>query len=96
MIAAVVTQLPAGSLQITETGWFVLWSVIALSLFRRYLLAIVRPAPRYVQLAVKNGILTLIVINAGVALGLAGILWGCAVLLLIFPAMILSRTIAMT
>lgn len=96
MIAAIITQLPAGSIQITKTGWYLLWSVVVLSLLRRFLLAIVRPTPRYVQLAVKNGILTLIVIDAGIALGLAGIFWGCAILLLIFPTMILSRTIPMT
>lgn len=96
MSAAIVTRLPAGSLQITETGWFLLWSVVALSVLRRYLLAVIRPTPRYVQVAVKNGILTLIVIDAGIALGLAGIFWGCAILLLIFPTMILSRSIAMT
>jgi len=73
-----------------------LWSVIALSLLRRYVLALIRPAPRYVQAAVKNGIVTLIVIDAAIALGYADFFWGCAILLLIFPTMLLGRTISMT
>jgi 4-hydroxybenzoate polyprenyltransferase len=96
IIAATVFQVPAQSLQITKAGWYLLWCVIGLSLLRRFLMAIVQPTPRYVQFAVKNGILTLVVIDAGVALGLAGIFWGCAILLLILPAMFLGRTIAMT
>jgi 4-hydroxybenzoate polyprenyltransferase len=96
MIATAIKQLPAGSLQIAAAGWWILWSVIALSMMRRYLLAIIRPTPQYVQFAVKNGILTLIFIDASIALGLAGILWGIVILLLIFPAMFLGRTIAMT
>lgn len=97
LVAASATILPSMvKLQIQMSGWILLWSVIALSLLRRYVLALIRPAPRYVQAAVKNGIVTLIVIDAAIALGYADFFWGCAILLLIFPTMLLGRTISMT
>jgi 4-hydroxybenzoate polyprenyltransferase len=96
VIAAVAFLPGIPDMKLKPMGWLLLWSVIALLILRRYLLAIVRPSPRYVQMAIKNGILTIIYIDSGIALGFGEFFWGCAILLLIFPTMILSRSISMT
>jgi hypothetical protein len=70
--------------------------LLALVIARRCVLAILQPTPDRVQAAVKNSILSLIVINAGITLGVCGMFWGCAVLLLLAPALLLGKWIYST
>lgn len=98
---AIIASLPAWpntsiEFAVSKNSWFLFWAVIALIISRRFVLAIVDPCPRRVQAAVKNGILSLIVIDAGVTVGICGVYWGCAVLLLLAPAVVLGKWVYST
>jgi 4-hydroxybenzoate polyprenyltransferase len=98
---ALIGSLPAWtefpmSPAIRPQGWYLFWMLLALVIARRCVLAILQPTPDRVQAAVKNSILSLIVINAGITLGVCGMFWGCAVLLLLAPALLLGKWIYST
>ncbi|MCH2117882.1 MAG: UbiA family prenyltransferase, partial [Pirellulales bacterium] len=78
------------------SGWYVYWPILALIIARRFVLAILDPSPRRVQAAVKSGIVSLIMIDAGICLGVCGPFWGCAVLLLLAPTLLLGLWIDST
>ena len=78
------------------SGWYVYWPILALIIARRFVLAILEPSPRRVQAAVKSGIVSLIMIDAGICLGVCGPFWGCAVLLLLAPTLLLGLWIDST
>jgi 4-hydroxybenzoate polyprenyltransferase len=77
-------------LEITRTGWYLLWAAIILIIARRCLMAIFDPSPRRVQLAVRNCVHSVIVIDAAVCVGYVGQFWGFAVLALLIPTMLLT------
>jgi 4-hydroxybenzoate polyprenyltransferase len=77
-------------------GWYMLWAVIGLIVARRCVLAIVDPRPARVQMAVRQAILWLIVIDASLVFGYCGPFWGCAVLALLVPASLLAIWIEQT
>jgi len=79
-----------------EDRWALFWIVIALLIGVRLARAIIDPRPATVQLAVKNAILSIIVIDAGAALAVAGSFWATALVLLLLPAMALGRWIYST
>ena len=81
---------------VSPEGWLLFWGLMALILARRCVLAILDPAPARVQMAVKNAIFSLIVIHAGICLGVCGVFWGCLVLILLAPTLVLGRWIAST
>ena len=78
------------------SGWYVYWPILAIVIARRFVLAILDPSPRRVQGAVKSGIVSLIMIDAGICLGVCGPFWGCAVLLLLAPTLLLGLWIDST
>ena len=78
------------------SGWYVYWPILAMIIARRFVLAILDPSPRRVQAAVKSGIVSLIMIDAGICLGVCGPFWGCAVLLLLAPTLLLGLWIDST
>ena len=78
------------------SGWYVYWPILALIIARRFVLAILDPSPRRVQAAVKSGIVSLIMIDAGICLGVCGPFWGGAVLLLLAPTLLLGLWIDST
>ncbi len=78
------------------SGWYVYWPILAMIIARRFVLAIFDPSPRRVQAAVKSGIVSLIMIDAGICLGVCGPFWGCAVLLLLAPTLLLGLWIDST
>ncbi|QDU56413.1 UbiA family prenyltransferase [Aeoliella mucimassa] len=82
--------------RIDSTGWFILWFVVAGTILRRMVVAILQPTPRNMQRAVGNAILSLITIDAAISLGYADPYWACAVLALVAPAMQLSQMFKMT
>ena len=72
------------------------WLVLGALVGWRCLRAIADPRPLVVQQAVKNCILSLIVIDAGDCLATAGLLPAVLILLLLLPATILGRWIYST
>jgi 4-hydroxybenzoate polyprenyltransferase len=77
-------------LVVSTNGWYLLWGVLALITARRCVLAIAEPAPARVQAAVRHCVHSIIVLDAGVCVGYAGPFWGLAVLVLLFPTLLLT------
>ncbi len=74
--------------------WFM--AILAALIGYRCLLGVVRPVPVVVQRAVKQAILSLIVLDAAVCFAFRGVGWAVAILLLLLPAMFLGRWIYST
>ncbi|MCI0492408.1 MAG: UbiA family prenyltransferase [Planctomycetes bacterium] len=92
---AIIASLPAweegkATLIVAPRGWHLLWMVLALTVMRRCMLAIIEPTPARVQAAVRNCVQSTIVLDAAVCVGLVSVFWGCAVLLLLAPTMLLA------
>ncbi len=68
-------------------GYPLLILLIGLTVANRGIAGVMHPVPRKVQLAVKHAILTLILIDAAVVLMWAGAWYGCAVVVLLLPAL---------
>ncbi len=68
-------------------GYPLLILLIGLTVVNRGIAGVMHPVPRKVQLAVKHAILTLILIDAAVVLMWAGAWYGCAVVVLLLPAL---------
>lgn len=84
------------SLRLQPFGWAVLWIVVGGAILRRMVVAIVNPRPKFVQRAVGNAILSLIMIDAAICLGYADPYWACGVLALFAPAMLLAQFLKVT
>jgi 4-hydroxybenzoate polyprenyltransferase len=84
--------------QALELGhrWYWFWGLLATSILYRCSIAIVEPTPARVQAGVKHAILSLIVLDAAVALGACGILGAVMFLFLLVPAMTLGRWVYST
>lgn len=76
--------------------WYLFWGVLAVLLGWRAARAIVDPSPLNVQRAVRNCIMSLIVLDAAVCVGVRGPYYGATIVLLIFPAMLLGRWVYST
>jgi 4-hydroxybenzoate polyprenyltransferase len=76
--------------------WIGLLVLLTLSVFRRCVLAIVSPQPQYVQLAVKQSILTLIVLDGAICLAVRGPACALAILVLLVPSLSLGRWVYST
>ncbi|HVU86566.1 MAG TPA: UbiA family prenyltransferase [Pirellulales bacterium] len=76
--------------------WYVLWGLLGLLILRRPAAAIAEPIPRRVQLAVKECILSLIVIDAVVCYSVRGVPWAIVILVLLVPTLVLGRWIYST
>jgi 4-hydroxybenzoate polyprenyltransferase len=76
--------------------WSLIWLLICAMLGVRCGRAILDPRAAIVQLAVRNCLLSLILIDAAAVLAMDGRFWSCMVLLLVAPAMLLSRWISST
>jgi 4-hydroxybenzoate polyprenyltransferase len=76
--------------------WPLLLVLLAFSVVRRCLLAIARPDPLRVQVAVKQCILTLIVLDASICLAVRGPIWALAILALLGPMLLLGRSLPST
>lgn len=71
--------------------WSIFWIVMALLIGWRAARAIVDPLPGNVQAAVKHCLISLILLDAAVCLGVRGPFYGCAMVALVFPMMLLGR-----
>lgn len=78
------------------TLWWLLLGLLLLTVVRRCGMAIADPEPGPVQMAVKQGILSLIWFDAAVGLALAGPQQGLALAALLVPALLLGRWVYST
>ena len=79
-----------------ESTWLLLLGLLAFTIVRRCAVAVVDPSPRRVQLAVKNAIWSLILLDAAVALLVGHPAWSLAIVALLVPTMLLGRWIEST
>ncbi|MCP4189646.1 MAG: UbiA family prenyltransferase [Planctomycetaceae bacterium] len=76
--------------------WPFLLSILTFSVFRRCGKAIHTPTPSHVQNAVKQAIMTLIVLNAAICLATVGTFYAVFVLSLLLPTLLLGRWVYST
>lgn len=76
--------------------WSLLWIAIVLLIGWRFIRAIAQPQPHLVQSAIKTGILSIIVLDAAVVLGMRGCWPAIAVLALLIPAILFGRWVYST
>lgn len=77
-------------------GWCGLMILIGVSIVRRCVIAIADPSPGNVQVAVKQAIMSLITLNAGLVLAVCGAFWAVMIALLIAPMLLLGRWVYST
>jgi 4-hydroxybenzoate polyprenyltransferase len=93
-----VKHFPAGggrALGQMATMWPLLIMLISVTIVRRSLMAVQNPTPQRVQQAVKLAIMSIILIDAAIAL-LVGPMYAIAVLALLAPALLLGRWVYST
>jgi 4-hydroxybenzoate polyprenyltransferase len=74
-----------------SASWPLLWLGIGAIVVGRCLWAAWRFEPRAIQIAVRNSLRAVIVIDAAIVLGFCGPYWGCVVLALLAPMLLLER-----
>ena len=85
-----------GRVEVSVQTFWLLLAVLLAILFRRCLAAVFDPSPRNVQSAVKNGIVTLVLLDAAVALAAADPAYALAIVALLAPMMLLGRWVYST
>jgi 4-hydroxybenzoate polyprenyltransferase len=96
LLASLPAWMGDERLLVEVQGWCVLWGLLALVVARRCVAAIIQPVPMKVQVAVRNCLHSLIILDATVCVAFAGVLWGCTLALLIVPAVLLARRFDVT
>lgn len=76
--------------------WPLVLFMLTFTILRRCVLAIVNPQPKRVQAAVKQCIMSLIVLDAAVCLLVADSIWALAVLALLAPMLLLGKWVYST
>ena len=76
--------------------WQLLWIMLSVLIGWRFVRAIADPSPGPVQQAIKQSILSLIIIDASISFAFAGVFWAVMVLLLLIPALFLGSWIYST
>jgi 4-hydroxybenzoate polyprenyltransferase len=76
--------------------WYWFWGLMALMIGWRALRAIIDPLPIYVQSAVKQCLISLIVLDAAVCMGVRGPYHSVAIVALVLPTMFVGRWIYST
>lgn len=95
----IVALLPVvdPSKMIIQSGlWHLLLLVLGVTIGWRCSLAVSDPRPERIQPAVKNAILSLIIIDAAVCMAVAGPLWAIGILTLLMPTMFLGKWVYST
>jgi 4-hydroxybenzoate polyprenyltransferase len=96
LLAWLYRLLPPHMPTMDETYWLILIGLLAFTIIRRCSTAVTNPSPLRVQLAVKNAIWSLIVIDAAVVLLVCSPQWALALLALVIPTMLLGTWIEST
>ena len=76
--------------------WYLLTGTLGLLIFWRCVWAVVEPVPTRVRMAVTQGVLSLVMLDAVACYAVRGVFWAGLILLLLLPAMFLGRWIEMT
>jgi hypothetical protein len=76
--------------------WYVLIVLMSILILRRFVFAIADPAPQRVRLAVAQGILSIVMLDAVACYAVRGVLWAVPIVLLLLPSMFLGRRISTT
>lgn len=79
-----------------EAYWWLLIAASGVTILRRCAVAVLRPAPQQVQAAVKHCLLSLIVLDAAIALDVASFGYAIAMVLLLVPTLLLGRYVYST
>ena len=77
-------------------GWWTLWAAVILHVMGAFTVALLWPSPKRVQRAVGRGIVAIVVIDAALALGYAGVYHGATILLMAPLTKLLARFIPQT
>jgi 4-hydroxybenzoate polyprenyltransferase len=102
---AMLAELPRVSLRLIPDvhgllvgvqRWYVLIALMGVVVLRRFLHAIADPTPKRVQLAVSQGIISIVMLDAVACYAIRGVFWATLIVLLIFPAALLRRRASMT
>ncbi|HEX7379318.1 MAG TPA: UbiA family prenyltransferase [Pirellulales bacterium] len=80
----------------TGDRWYWFWGLMAVMIGWRCLRAVIDPLPVYVQGAVKQCLISLVVLDAAVCIGVRGPFYGAAIVALVLPTMFLGRWIYST
>ena len=97
-LATVYQTLPVERLRALtrpET-WYLLLGMLAFVILRRCAMAVADPSPHKVQMAVKNAIWSLIMLDAAMALLVAHPAWSLAIVALLLPTMFLGQFLKST
>lgn len=86
---------PAHALAIGDR-WYWFWGLMGVIIGWRALRAVIDPRPVYVQGTVKQCLVSLIVLDAGVCMGVRGPFYAAAIVALVFPTMFFGRWIYST
>ncbi|HQU44792.1 MAG: hypothetical protein B7Z73_06665 [Planctomycetia bacterium 21-64-5] len=76
--------------------WYWFWGLMSIMIGWRALRAVIFPQPVYVQGTVKQCLLSLIILDAAVCMGVRGPFYAAAIVALVFPTMFLGRWIDST
>jgi 4-hydroxybenzoate polyprenyltransferase len=76
--------------------WYLLTGILGLLIIWRCLWAIVEPVPERVRMAVAQGVLSIVMLDAVACYAIRGVSWAVLILLLLAPAMFLGRWIETT
>lgn len=79
-----------------ELYWWLLILASAVTILRRCSMAILAPTPQHVQATVKHCILSLIVLDAAIALNVASFEYAIGIVLLLVPTLLLGRYVYST
>jgi 4-hydroxybenzoate polyprenyltransferase len=90
-LAEIAPERLIAAMQNRLMSWYTFWIVLAMLTVWRCARAIARPEPVWVQMAVKNGILSLIILDAAVVYGVCGMTSAIAVLALLVPTVVLGK-----
>ncbi|HVX13448.1 MAG TPA: UbiA family prenyltransferase [Pirellulales bacterium] len=80
----------------TGDRWYWFWGLMAVMVGWRGLRAVIDPLPVYVQGAVKQCLISLIVLDAAVCMGVRGAFYAACIVALVVPTMFLGRWIYST
>jgi 4-hydroxybenzoate polyprenyltransferase len=80
----------------SEGYWLLLLALLAFTIVRRCIVAVVEPEPALVQAAVKHGILSLIVLDAAVTVEVSSWYYAFWLLMLLIPSTLLGKWVYST
>jgi 4-hydroxybenzoate polyprenyltransferase len=98
LLASVESALPIGLVPDTMAprAWYTLMGLLSFVIVRRCLVAVLDPRPQRVQLAVKNCLVSIIILDASLVMLVCGLGWSLVVLSLLIPTLIGGRWISAT